>query len=169
MNDGRAPAGTAGYLRPVAGVRRACGFSLVELLVALALVSAFVVVALPAFSGGGDTLKARSAAREVHRVLKAARDQAITWAKPSEVIIDTQGQRVALTGSAVEYRIPAGMHLTRAAQTADTWRVVFFPDGTVSGGAFALVGKRKTFRFELEPLTGQVAIDAQVSDSLASR
>lgn len=150
-------------------MRPGAGFSLIELLVALVLVSAFLVIALPTFFGSSETLKTREAARQIHRILKTARSEAITWAQPTVVAVDTQAQRVALLDSAVAYAVPAGLHLARDGSNGDPLQVTFYPDGTTTGGTFTLAGRRKTLRFTFEPLTGQVTIDAQIHDTLASR
>ena len=145
------------------------GFTLIELLVVLVLMSAVIMLALPSFSGSLQTLRTREAAREVYGLLRLARSEAITWARPAVVVIDAGARQVSLTDNPASYTIPSGLVLANDHGHGEPRQVAFFPDGSSTGGTFALTGSGKRFQFHVEPLTGEVTIDVQGANENSPR
>lgn len=146
-------------------VREETGFSLIELLVVLVLLSAVVAISMPAFSNSTQSLKAREAARQIYGLLRTARSEAITWSKSTVVVIDENTREVAVMDARDRYVVPAGLQLALDIEAAHTGRVTFYPDGSASGTRFALLSSNRRFRFDVEPLSGRIRFDAQVLQS----
>jgi len=96
------------------------GFTLLELLVVLAVIGVAGAVALPAVAGRSATGQARVAARDLVTTLRAARAEAVAANRP----VTVENTRRAPTGVQVA-RIDGG-----------TRPVTFFPDGGSTGGRF---------------------------------
>ena len=65
--------------------RRDAGFSLIDMLIVIALISIIAGIAVPAFGNLSESLKLASSAREVERELQTARLKAVTSNRPIRV------------------------------------------------------------------------------------
>jgi type II secretion system protein H len=144
--------------------RRVGGFTLVEILVVLVLMSLVTALAIPAFSGSSRSLQARETARDLYQVLRRARSDAISAASPVRLLLDYRQQRVEREQEGV-MRLPAGMRMRgNARRPAETQILIFYPDGSASPADFSLVSAGREFRYHVEPLTGRVGLDVSVHD-----
>ncbi len=115
------------------------GFTLVELLVVLTLLALASAMVLPRFvASTGPT--ARSQAAVLASTLRDARRQAVASAKPVSVPIDRL--QVAAQG-------PDGRPLPQ---------ILFFPDGSSSGGVLTVVVRDQRAVVEVDDLTGAVRL-----------
>lgn len=115
------------------------GFTLVELLVVLTLLALASAVVLPRFvSSAGPS--ARSQAAGVASVLRDARQQAIATARPVAVPID---------GSLIAAQGPDGRVLRE---------ILFFPDGSSSGGSLVVELRQRRAVVDVDDLTGAVRL-----------
>lgn len=124
------------------------GYTLVELLVVLAIMAAAAGVALPRLESALPQLRLRQTAREIVLALRAAQRQAIQAGRATEVEIDL-GRRLLTEPGGPPLPIDPrfGLRLTSASLSAplsaggagaETARIRFFPDGTSSGGRLEL-------------------------------
>jgi|GEM_PF-1165459 len=143
--------------------RAARGVTLIELLVVMVLIGAVLMVTLPVFSKGTQSLEARAAARQVYGVLRVARSHAIARAERAVVLIDNEQGQISLLNSPINYVLPRGVQFDLPLQQAAVERVVFYPDGSSSGVRLALNSSHKRYRIDVESLTGQVSVDADNS------
>jgi len=132
--------------------RRQAGFTLVELLVCLtivALMTAFLSVRLP--GRGGASLA--HAADDVAGALRATRERAIAGGTALPFSID------AGTG---RYRDGAESRLLPPAARASLapGTILFFPDGSSTGGIVALSSDRGRIDIRVDWLTGRVSVAA---------
>ncbi len=139
------------------------GVTLIELLVVLVLIGAVLMVTMPVFSKGAQSLEARSAARQVYGVLRVARSNAIAQAERAVVLIDGGNGQISLLNSPVGYVLPRGVQFDLTDQGRGSERVVFYPDGSSSGARVALSNSHKRYRIDVESLTGQVSVDVDKS------
>jgi prepilin-type N-terminal cleavage/methylation domain-containing protein len=115
------------------------GFTLIELLVVLTLVALMSAAVLPRFMGAGQESARHWAARAAIE-LRAARQQAIVGARPVSVPIDPDVARL---------RSPNG---------ADADEVLFFPDGSSTGGRLEFELHGRIAIVVVDDLTGAVSL-----------
>lgn len=133
------------------------GFTLLELLVVLAVVSLLAGVSLPYLRFGG--VDARTAAQDVLAELSLARARALATGKPARLVIDAGSGRFGLEGT-LDHELPKGIALTwalPAGQVSGKQGVIaFFPDGGSTGGRLTLSGRGKDASIEIDWLAGSI-------------
>jgi len=141
---------------------RHAGFTLVELLVVLAI-AALLMAAVPAlFSAAFPGLELKSAARRTAATLRLARESAIRQGAETEVLVDVEARQLELKG----YRnlsLPSSLTLqleTAAREMHDEQRGVmrFFPDGSSTGGRIILAYHDHGYQVGVTWLTGRIAV-----------
>lgn len=110
----RKPATGNGRARTGASDR---GFSLVELMVVLLVISLALVITYPSLSRGTAALNLRAAGRDVLGTLRYARETAITEQKTMKVTFDAEKQQVILSDEvgdgARSYSMPRNVRMVR--------------------------------------------------------
>jgi general secretion pathway protein H len=135
------------------------GFTLVELLVALAIVGLMLAVAVPAGSRFYDGMQTREAVRAVVTLFAAARQQAITSGEAQDVLVWPEERRIVL-GKTVR-RLPGGVRITvHGAKEINRERagvIRFYPEGGTSGGGIDIINPGAgTIAIDVDWLTGRV-------------
>ena len=74
-------------------MKRWRGFSLMEMLLVLALIAVASLLAVAAFGGGMQGMKLRAGAKDVAAQMRFARAVAISSGQPQDVVIDPQARR----------------------------------------------------------------------------
>jgi len=142
--------------------RRARGFTLVELLVVMAI-AAVAMTALPAlFSAAFPGLEMKSAARRTAAMLKLARESAIRRGDETTVLVDLEQKRLTLAG----YRalsLPERLALRLDAANnelieAQRGTIRFFPDGSSTGGRLILSHDGHGYQVGVTWLTGRIEL-----------
>ncbi|MFZ5655064.1 MAG: pilus assembly FimT family protein [Pseudomonadota bacterium] len=122
---------------------RGAGFTLLELLVAIA-VAALLLTAVPAMlSRGLATMEYRSEVRELVAGLKGARRAAMDRGESVAFWVDTAARRFG-TGTELDGEIPADLQveLTVAeteVESPERGAIRFYPDGSATGGSIQLL------------------------------
>ena len=137
----RTPTSATGIDRPA--VRSPRGYTLIELVVVLAIVAAMAAIVPFAFSKLQAGAEYRSAARDLISTLRRARSQAETTGRQVIVTIDTEERRYGI-GERIDRRLPEALsvRLTAAATEAageHRGRIRFYPDGSSTGGSVFLL------------------------------
>ena len=135
------------------------GFTLIELIVTLFVMSLAVAVAAPSVVNGIDTLKTRAEAAGIATFLRAARERAVTHNRAYEVRVKSDEGLVELWAGE---RVPATRRLASGVRvTADppAARVItFLPQGLSSGARLRVeMAGRRGYLITVDPLTGRVA------------
>lgn len=135
------------------------GFTLVELLVALAIVGLMLAVAVPAGFRFYDGMQTREAVRDVVTLFAAARQQAITSGEAQDVLVWPEERRIVL-GKTVR-RLPGGVRITvHGAKEVNRERagvIRFYPEGGTSGGGIDITNPGAgTIAIGVDWLTGRV-------------
>lgn len=140
----------------------AAGFSLLELLVVVALMAAVSALALPYVPGLREGLAARMAVRGAVGLLERARSEALVAGGPVDVAVDLDGRSLSL--GTVRQVLPARctLHLvTVAALVQDRGQAAmrFYADGGSSGGGLVVDCEGRRSRIAVDWLTSAVTVD----------
>lgn len=127
------------------------GYTLMELLVAVAIMALLAVVTMPRLSAGRPGLETKSAAQAVAEDLAAARRMAVLQDAQTRVVFTGRGYEV-LPGGPTR-TLPAGIAL------AGSREIDFFADGSTSGGAVRLSRANSHHVVVAHWPSGRIAID----------
>jgi len=148
-------------------VKKRDGFTLVELLVVLAIIAVLCMIAIPSLSILPHA-QLKSTTRELAAALSEARSRAIYSNSEVAFSLDTDRHYFKLSGDKRARTLPSDVHLSlfiiqqeRFAPTVG--RIRFFPDGSSTGGRIGLSTSNDSYSITVHWLTGSVA----VTDNLA--
>jgi len=140
------------------------GSSLIELLVVLAILALVAAIAMPGtpILSRGPSLSLVVA--DIAARLRAARSMAIAQNRDVSFALDTDRRTYGVAGVGAPQTIPAtiGLSVTTARTLIRENReteLVFFGDGTSSGGTIRLADQRQSVAIGVEWLTGAVHIE----------
>lgn len=138
------------------------GFTLLEIVIVMAIIAAMAVLAAMTLTGGFERLKLQSASKQLVSNLRYTRAQAIASGTRQSFLIDPRGH----AWRAAESRrgeIPEALQIqfigAREVQPRDdVGAIVFFPDGASTGGRVRLISKRASTNVDVAWLTGEVTM-----------
>jgi type IV fimbrial biogenesis protein FimU len=143
------------------------GFSIVEMLLVLALMGIFITFAGPAFTDSYRAYKVRSAMQELSVALRAVRQVAVSTRAATNLTIDTAGGTYSWTdakGQTRTWPLPTGVAFTSASPTT----ITFVTNGTVSSGSATIVLKGTVNGSRADQWTINLNTTGQVTSSYAS-
>ena len=138
--------------------RKTRGFTLIELVVTLFVLSLAASVVAPSVVSGVGTLKARAETAGIATFLRGAREQAVTHNRTYEVRVKSEEGIVELrTGNTVPAtrRLAPGLRVTADPPAAQI--ITFLPQGLSSGSRLRVEMAGRGFLITVDPLTGRVA------------
>ncbi|HHH38726.1 MAG TPA: type II secretion system protein GspH [Sedimenticola sp.] len=139
------------------------GFTLLELLVVLAIAGFIMAVAPPLIARAIPGVELKGAARELAAGLRYARSQAVLRRRPAALTLDLERKRYRVTGRARDHALPQNIDITLLTAEQETrgdraGAIRFFPTGGSTGGRITLgVGQRR-LDVDVDWLTGRVRI-----------
>lgn len=138
------------------------GYTLLELLVVLAIMAGMLATVPPLFSSATSGTELRAAARQMSAALRQARSSAITGRAPVAFILDLERQRYQVEGRP-EVALPAGLELTLLTAESELQgngrgAIRFYADGSSSGGRITLATSTAAETIEVAWLSGRVAL-----------
>lgn len=144
-------------------VRRPGGFTLLELLVVLAIAALLVALVPPMFARALPGAQLRSSVHSLAASLQHTRDLAIRLRAAQRLELDLDGRIFAAPGG-VPQRLPDGVRVelvTAASELTAGGRaggVRYFPDGSSTGGRITLSNGSKSYHLDIDWLTGRVSL-----------
>ena len=158
------------------------GFSLIEVIVALVLLSLSYALMAPAISRFSTSIELKAAAKKVAAILRYSRSEAINKGKVFQVLFDANLMEVKVqsmdsneeqTGDENKedkadprvYVLPAGvqmkeLNIESPRYPSDLPAIEFYPNGGSNGGDFLLdTQSQKGYKIRVNFLTGTVAIE----------
>ena len=136
------------------------GFTLLEMLVVMTIV-VMLAAAVPNLRFGTDQSH-EEAVREILSTLRQARAEAIRNAETTPVVFDLRQRRFGMPGR--EKELAASINLTLRTAREARWAtgeqsIVFFPDGSASGGSIRVERGQETRTINVRWLTGVIRQD----------
>lgn len=149
----------------VRGAAAQRGFTLLEIVLVMAIIASASVLAAAAMTGGFKGMQLKASAKDIASNLRYTRTQAIATGKPQRFVIDP-AKHAWQAPNAHHGTIPAklGIEFTGArearanAARADQGAIEFFPDGAATGGRIRLSAGTATWDVDVAWLTGEVKL-----------
>jgi general secretion pathway protein H len=137
------------------------GFTLLELIVTLAVLALAAAVVTPAIGRGTDALQARADVAGFAATLRHARERAITSQRTHRVVVDADGHRVSIVAPAAssedkEVRETRTLSPRLTIDAPKGTEVTFDARGLASGADFKLTSGGIVYRVTVDRLTGRV-------------
>jgi type II secretion system protein H len=139
------------------------GFSLLELLLVIAIAGLMAAVAIPSLPGALESARLRGSAGEVRATLTLARTLAVSEARNRSVAFDLDQGEYGIVGDARKWFLPEGIRLAafrpgESEAERGVVRVRFYPDGSADEAEVSISSSGGgRMRIRVDPLTGIVA------------
>jgi general secretion pathway protein H len=140
------------------GDRSQAGFTLLEMLVVLAILALVTTVAMPLLHRPSDTVRLKSTAQEFVAALRATRAAAILHNSEATLVIDVSERKFASPVVSPRF-IPKDIATTLVfaaseQSVASQAGFRFFPDGSATGGDIVLALRERQTKICIDWLTG---------------
>lgn len=143
-------------------MRRARGFTLIEILAVVALIALCVTLVAVSIGDGLTGAKVKAASRDLAAALRYTRGQAIVKREQMTLSVDVENRRYrAANRSWVELPKDMDIKLFTARQELEeegVGRIRFFPDGASTGGHIDIIRGERVWRVDVNWLTGEIRI-----------
>ena len=121
--------------------RHHSGFTLVELLVVLAMIALLVTLAQPMYGSVVPSARVRADVLELAASLRQSRNRAISGGKTITVLFDTEQSRYSIDSIVAELSPQTELRAVQRAISDDAIvRLDFYPDGSSTGASIELSG-----------------------------
>lgn len=153
-----------GSRRPPEAARAfACGFTLLEILLALGIAALAAAVAAPNLTPLLVRAQLYSATRDVASALRYARGQAIVRGQETSFELDIERHRYRVSERRKPYSLSDQILLSLYTARSETvnegvGRIRFYPDGSSTGGRVTLEGGGRKKEVDVNWLTGEVRV-----------
>lgn len=148
--------------------RHAPGFTLLELILVLVVMSLVLAVAYPSMSRGKTAFHLRAVGRDLISSIRAAREAAVTEQRVMQVLIDTQDQQVTVSSDVGEdprvFKVPGDIQmqiLTPAGEPVEPGTLIirFLPNGSSDDALIAIKAETgAALKIALDPIMGSARI-----------
>ena len=139
------------------------GFTLLELLVVLALVALALALVPPMLSSGVPGAELKAAARDITAGLRETRSRAIARNTEVAFVVDVEARSFRVGGAAAPRAVPEPILLslvTAQQEQTDETRggIRFYPDGSSTGGRITLSHGDRSYDVTVDWLTGRISL-----------
>lgn len=143
---------------------RDAGFSMLELLVVLAIIAAVMTIALPRFEAPGSRANLDAVTVELAGQLKALRARAIAGNREQAFTLDAPAHTYSAGPASAAIRLPKTVSVTfqtarDVSRSAGEARLIFYPTGGSTGGRLSLTQDQSRRTVAIDWLTGTVSIE----------
>jgi general secretion pathway protein H len=135
------------------------GFSLVEMLVVLSILSITLVALVPFAGSGRQSGHLDQAAREVALALRNTRASAINTNKDATFTLDASAGFYWSDANNKQMALPKKLAVAIVPNNNLQGQIHFFPDGSASGGTIQLRDLNHSYLIQVEALSGRIRID----------
>ena len=138
------------------------GFTILELILVLVVAAIAMAVAVPNLQPAMVNAQLRAATQDVASALRHTRGQALSLGREAAFVLNVNRHFYRVSGRGKPYALPDSVKLSLF--TADYLQgegqgsIVFYPDGSATGGRVTLKGAGKTRVVDVNWLTGSVVI-----------
>jgi len=138
------------------------GFTLFELILVLAIAAVAAAVAVPNLQPAIANAQLRAATQDVASALRHTRGQALSAGREAAFVLNVKQHAYRVAGRAKPYILADSVKLS--VFTADflmsegQGSIIFYPDGSSTGGRVTLTGAGKSRLVDVNWLTGAVVI-----------
>ncbi len=143
-------------------MRSNAGFTLLELIVVLAIVALGYSAVAVNFSSGNDAMALKAAARDLTSGLRYVRSQAMLSHETATLDFNLSNNSYSLTGQKKIYMLPENIDVTINTAKEELHdgvaKLRFFPDGSSIGGRVTLEKKSHVQEININWLTGHVTL-----------
>ena len=148
--------------------RRQSGFSLIEILVVLVLISLLFGLVGGSIYRNLDSVKIRRSGKEVLNGLRYVRAQSIVTHEEQFLEVDLENRTWQAADRAPQ-ELPDGVDITLRTASMDILddqrgRIRFYPDGSSTGGRITLLAGDRVWRINVGWLTGEIALESGDTD-----
>ncbi len=139
------------------------GFTIIELLVVMAILAMAYTLAGPMVSTGVSGTELKASARQLAAGLRKARSDAISRRREAVLTVDVEAHQFRLSDDQRVYQLPKSVAVKLFTAQSElvngtTGAVRFFPDGGSTGGRITLSARDRDYDVDINWLTGQVVI-----------
>ncbi|HLF11309.1 MAG TPA: GspH/FimT family pseudopilin [Gammaproteobacteria bacterium] len=148
----------------LARAARLRGFTLLELLVVVAIASLTVAVVPPLVASSLPGAELKKTTRELASALKTARSLAVTRNESVSLRLDLDKNRYWITGSGNARQLPEDIDLVLYGADSEipsevSGGIRFFPDGSSTGGRITIARDARSNRIDVDWLLGRIVVD----------
>lgn len=138
------------------------GYTLVELLVVLVLMSALLALVPPLFDRGLSATELNAVARDMMSAMRYARSSAVSRRQPVAFTLDLKQHLFRVDGrpavslpKALQLELVTGESELRGSGAG---AITFYADGSATGGNLTLVTEARQLRLDVDWLSGRVSL-----------
>ena len=145
-------------------MRKAAGFTLLEIIIVLAIGAVIYTLILGVPLRGGTSADLKAAARSLASGLREAQTTAMATRRDASLVIDLDARQFTIAGDKRARKLPDGIELkldTAESEVAGEHRggIRFYPDGSSTGGRITVSAGERKYLVDVDWLTGRVSIE----------
>jgi general secretion pathway protein H len=139
------------------------GFTLVEIIVVVALIALLTAVVAGTVTGGLGSARVRAASKDLMAALRFTRSQAVVKRESQVLVLDVERRAYRAPGRDW-IELPKDMQLSMLTAAQEqvgegVAQIRFFPDGSSTGGNIELSRGEALWRIDVAWLTGEVRLN----------
>jgi general secretion pathway protein H len=144
--------------------RRCAGFTLLEVMIVLALAAIIYAVVLGGPMGKASAADLKAAARSLASGLRTAQTTAMATRRDALLTLDLDSREYLATGEGQSHKLPDNIDVkldTAQTEVISEKRgsIRFYPDGSSTGGRITVASGERKYLVDVDWLTGRVSID----------
>ena len=139
------------------------GFTLIEVLVVLGILTLLLAIIPPSLPNVITSTKVKTATRDIAASLKITRSQAINQQREARLTLNVKNKLIHLGKQQKRLELPEGTELSLVTasteqRSEDEGSILFFPDGSSTGGRIEVAYAQDRFMIDVNWLTGKIKI-----------